>query len=376
MSFKVPMCIFLVFMIGAGIMLMATAQQDPTLLNGSSNPTRELYQEGNTVGRETKYAQVTRGDGKPRSLELLNVSYDPTRELWRHLNAMFISKYLKEANTKLEIKQSHGGSSTQARAVIDGLEADVVTLALWSDTDAIRKRGLIAEHWEQRLPNCSLPYISTIVFVVRKGNPKGIKDWPDLVQPGIAIVTPNPKTSGNGQLSFYSAWGSVVLRGGSREDAMAYVTKLYQQVPVLDSGARGATTTFVQKGIGDVHLAWENEAHLEVQEAKGTLELVYPPLSMRAEPHVAVVDANVDRKGTRAAAEAYLQFLYTDEAQEIIAKHYYRPTNETILKKHRDTFPEMRLFVVTDIGENWDDVRKKLVGDGSVFDTIYKPKGK
>jgi len=320
------------------------------------------------------HAQVVSGGSKPKSLELLNVSYDPTRELWRNLNAMFISKYLKEANTKLEIKQSHGGSSTQARAVLDGLEADVVTLALWSDTDAIRKKGLIAEHWEQRLPHRALPYVSTIVFVVRKGNPKGIKDWPDLVQPGIAIVTPNPRTSGNGQLSFYSAWGSVVLRGGSREDAIAYVTKLYQQVPVLDSGARGATTTFVQKGIGDVHLAWENEAHLEVQEAKGTLALVYPPISMRAEPHVAVVDANVDRKGTRAAAEAYLQFLYTDEAQEIIAKHYYRPTNEECLKKHRETFPEMRLFVVTDIGENWDDVHKKLVSDGSVFDTIYKPK--
>jgi sulfate/thiosulfate transport system substrate-binding protein len=376
MSFKVPMRVFLVFMISIGIMPMATAQQDPTLLHRSSNPTRELYQEVSSVGRETQYAQVTRGDSKPKSLELLNVSYDPTRELWRYLNAAFISKYLKEANTKLEIKQSHGGSSTQARAVIDGLEADVVTLALWSDTDALRKKGLIAQNWEQRLPNRALPYISTIVFVVRKGNPKGIKDWPDLVQPGVTIVTPNPKTSGNGQLSFYSAWGSVVLRGGSREDAIAYVTKLYQQVPVLDSGARGATTTFVQKGIGDVHLAWENEAHLEVQEANGTLELVYPSLSMCAEPHVAVVDANVDYKGTRAAAEAYLQFLYTDEAQEIIAKHYYRPTHEAILKKHRDTFPEMRLFAVTDIGENWEDVHKKLIGDGSVFDTIYKPKRK
>jgi sulfate transport system substrate-binding protein len=320
------------------------------------------------------YAQATSGGGKPKSLELLNVSYDPTRELWRDLNAAFIPKYLKEANTKLEIKQSHGGSSTQARAVIDGLEADVVTLAMRSDTDAIRKRGLIAENWEQRLPHRALPYISTIVFVVRKGNPKGIKDWPDLVKPGVAIMTPNPKTSGNGQLSFYTAWGSVVLRGGSRDDAITYVTRLYQQVPVLDSGARGATTTFVQKGIGDVHLAWENEAHLEVREANGALDLVYPPISIRAEPHVAVVDANVDRKGTRAAAEAYLQFLYTDEAQEVIAKHYYRPTNEDILKKHRKTFPEMRLFAVTDIGESWDDVRQKLVGDGSVFDTIYKPK--
>jgi sulfate/thiosulfate-binding protein len=321
------------------------------------------------------YAQAASGSSKPKSLELLNVSYDPTRELWRDFNTMFIPKYLKEANTKLQIKQSHGGSSTQARAVIDGLEADVVTLALWSDTDAIRKKGLIATNWEQRLPHRALPYLSTIVFVVRKGNPKGIKDWPDLVQLGVAIVTPNPKTSGNGQLSFYCAWGSVLLRGGSREDAMAYVTRLYQQVPVLDSGARGATTTFVQKGIGDVHLAWENEAHLEVREANGTLDLVYPPISIRAEPHVAVVDANVDRKGTRAAAEAYLQFLYTDEAQEIIARHYYRPANEAILKKHQATFPEMRLFAVTDIGANWDEVRQKLVGDGSVFDTIYKPKG-
>ena len=310
----------------------------------------------------------------PKSLELLNVSYDPTRELWRDINAAFIPQYLKQADTKLEIKQSHGGSSTQARAVIDGLEADVVTLALWSDTDAISKKGLIAKNWEQRLPNRSLPYVSTIVFVVRKGNPKGIKDWPDLVKPGVAVVTPNPKTSGNGQLSFYSAWGSVVLRGGSREDAVAYVTKLYQQVPVLDSGARGSATTFVQKGIGDVHLAWENEAHLEVREANGELEIVNPPISIRAEPHVAVVDANVDRKGTRAAAEAYLQFLYTDEAQEIIAKNYYRPTNEEILKKHRETFPEIRFFAVTDISENWDDVHNKLVGDGSVFDTVYKPK--
>src|SRR2546430_5664749 len=258
------------------------------------------------------------------TLELLNVSYDPTRELWRDVNAAFAPKYEKETGATLAIKQSHGGSGTQARAVIDGLDADVVTLALWPDTDAIRKAGQISEGWEKRLPNNSLPYTSTAVFVVRKGNPKGIKDWPDLIQPGIEIVTPNPKTSGNGQLSFYSAWGSVVLRGGSREDAIAYVTKLYQQVPVLDSGARGATTTFVQKGIGDVHLAWENEAHLAVQEANGTLELVYPPISMRAEPHVAVVDANVDRKGTRAAAAAYLQFLYTDEAQELIAQHYYR----------------------------------------------------
>jgi sulfate/thiosulfate-binding protein len=303
--------------------------------------------------------------------ELLNVSYDPTRELWREINATFIPEY-KQA--ELTINQSHGGSSTQARAVIDGLEADVVTLAMPSDTEAIARKGLIKSDWEQRLPNGSLPYSSTIVFVVRKGNPLGIKDWPDLVKPGVEIVTPNPKTSGNGQLSFYAAWGSVLLRGGSRADAIDFVTKMYKQVPVLDSGARGATTTFIQKQIGDVHLAWENEARLEVRESGDELEIVYPPISILAEPKVAVVDANVDRKGTRPAAEAYLKFLYTDQGQDIIAKHYYRPSNPAILKKHSESFPEVRLFNIKDLGDGWDDVRVKLVGDGSVFDSIYKPK--
>src|SRR5207247_2935628 len=211
-----------------------------------------------------------------------------------------------------------GGAGTQARAVIDGLEADVVTLALWPDTDAIRKAGQIAAGWEKRLPNDSLPYTSTIVFVVRKGNPKGIKDWPDIVKPGLEIVTPNPKTSGNGQLSFLAAWGSVTVRGGSEQDATAFVTKLYQQVPVLDSGARGSTTTFAQKQIGDVHLTWENEARLEIAESAGALEIVYPPISVLAEPPVAVVDGNVKRKGAREAAEAYLKFLYSDAAQDIL----------------------------------------------------------
>ena len=310
--------------------------------------------------------------GKP--LTLLNVSYDPTRELWRAINAAFIPVYEKQSGAKLTINQSHGGSSTQARAVIDGLEADVVTLALFSDTDAIREKGkLLAAGWEKRLPNNSLPYTSTIVFVVRKGNPKGIKDWPDLVKPGISIVTPNPKTSGNGQLSLYAAWGSVMLRGGSRQQAVDYLTKLYKQVPVLDSGARAATTTFVQKRIGDVHLAWENEAQLEVKEAAGSLELVYPPISIRAEPHVAVVDKNVDRKKTRAAAEAYLKFLYTPEAQEIIAQNFYRPTDPEVQKKHAKTFPTMKLFSITEIGKDWADAHKQLVGDGGVFDSIYKP---
>jgi len=312
-----------------------------------------------------------------KDITLLNVSYDPTRELWRDINNNFSRQYEKEKGDKVSIRQSHGGSSTQARAVIDGLEADVVTLASFLDTDAISKKGLIKPDWVDRLPNRSLPYLSTVVFVVRKGNPKGIKDWPDLVnKPDVSIITPNPKTSGNGYMSFFAAWGSVVLRGGSRQDATDYVTKLYERVPVLDSGARGATTTFVQKGMGDVHLAWENEAHLEVREAKGALELVYPPISIRAEPHVAVVDDNVDRAKTREAAEAYLKYTYTDEAQEIFAKHFYRPSNEAILQKHAATFPEMRLFAITEIAKDFPDAHKQFIGEGGVFDTIYRPKRK
>ncbi len=307
-------------------------------------------------------------------ITLLNVSYDPTRELWKDINSHFIPAYQKETGNKLTINQSHGGSSSQARAVIDGLDADVVTLASFLDTEAIAKKGLIKEGWVDALPNRSLPYTSTVIFVVRKGNPKGIKDWPDLVKPGLEIVTPNPKTSGNGYLSFFSAWGSVILRGGSRQDAIDFVTKLYGQVPVLDSGARGATTTFVQKGIGDVHLAWENEARLEVEEAGGDLELVYPPISIRAEPHVAVVNINVARKGTAPAAEAYLKYLYTDEAQDIIAKHFYRPVSEAVLQKYKANFPEIRLFPITDIAKDFPDAHKQLIADGGVFDSIYKPK--
>jgi sulfate transport system substrate-binding protein len=309
------------------------------------------------------------------SVELLNVSYDPTRELWRELNAAFIPHYEAQANTKLTIKQSHGGSATQARAVIDGLEADVVTLALWSDTDAIRERGLIQSGWEKRLPHDSLPYFSTIVFVVRKGNPKAIRDWPDLAKPGIEVITPNPKTSGNGKLSLLAAWGSVIRRGGSEGDARAFLTQLYRNVPVLDSGARGSTTTFSQKKIGDVHLTWENEARLEVKEAGGELELVYPPLSIRAEPYVALVDANVDRKGTRPAAEAYLKFLYTEEAQEIIARHYYRPMDPAVLKKHAADLPDIDLFPITAVAAGWGEAQQKFFAEGAVFDRIYQPSG-
>jgi len=302
--------------------------------------------------------------------ELLNVSYDPTRELYRAINAAF-TQHHKDG---VSIRQSHGGSGTQARAIIDGLDADVATLALWSDTNAIAKAGLLAKDWENRLPNRSLPYTSTIVFVVRKGNPKGIKDWPDIVKPGVEIITPNPKTSGNGKLSFLAAWGSVTERGGSQADALAFVKKLYEQVPVLDLAARASTTTFVQKRIGDVHLSWENEAHLEVEEAKGSVELVYPPISFLAEPHVAWVDANVKKKGTEAVAKEYLEFLYTPEAQEIIAKNFYRPTNPEVLAKHVSDFPPIKFFKIDAVAKNWEDATAKYFGDGGLFDTFYKPK--
>jgi sulfate transport system substrate-binding protein len=311
--------------------------------------------------------------GDASSFELLNVSYDPTRELWKDINRSFIDHYQQETGVQVEINQSHGGSGTQARAVIDGLDADVVTLALWSDTDAIRKKGLISAGWEERLPNHSLAYFSTIVFVVRKDNPKGIKDWPDLTRPGVQIITPNPKTSGNGKLSFLAAWGAVVERGGTEEQARDFVTKLYQRVPVLDSGARGATTTFSQRHIGDVHLTWENEAYLEVQESGGELQIIYPTISIRAEPPVAVVDANVDRKGTRPGAEAYLKFLYTDEGQEIIARHHYRPINPTIAQKYADRFPAIKLFPLTSFVRDGDEAQEKFFSEGGIFDGIYQP---
>ena len=307
-----------------------------------------------------------------KSLELLNVSYDPTRELWRALNDAFIPKYAKDTGVTLKINQSHGGSGAQARAIIDGLDADVATLALWPDVDAVRKAGLIANGWEQRLPNNSVAYTSTIVFVVRKGNPKGIKDWPDIVKPGVEIVTPNPKTSGNGKLSLLAAWGSVTQRGGTEEQAKELITKLYKQTPVLDSGARGSTTTFAQKKIGDVHLTWENEAYPEVRDANGELELVYPPISILAEPPLAWVDANVRRKGTGDAARAYLEFLYSDEGQEIIARNFYRPINAAVKARHASTFPDITLFPITAVATDWTDAYSKFFVDGKIFDSIYQ----
>ena len=308
-----------------------------------------------------------------RHVELLNVSYDSTRELWSELNASFATNYEQEEHVVVDIKQSHGGSAGQARAVIDGLEADVATLALFTDIDAIRKAGLIAEGWQQRLPHASSPYFSTIVFVVRKGNPKGIKDWPDLVRGGVQIVTPSPKTSGNGKLSFLAAWGSVVLRGGSEKDAFEFVKRLYRQTPVLDPAARAATATFAQKGIGDVHLTWENEACLELREAHGELEVVYPPISIRAEPNVAVIDVNAKRKGVEEVADAYLRFVYTPKAQQIVARHGYRPSNENIRHEHREMFPAIKLFSVHEIAKGWEGANQRFFAEGAVFDQIYQP---
>lgn len=321
-------------------------------------------------------SNVTNGRGSANgsdggSVQLLNVSYDPTRELWKDLNKAFEATAKTKTGTTVSVKQSHGASGSQARAVIDGLEADIVSLALWTDTEQIHRKGLIKDGWEDAFPNRSLPYTSTIVFVVRKGNPKAIRDWSDLGRPDLQIITPNPKTSGNGKLAFLAAWGSVLLNGGTEDKARAFVTTLYKQVPVLDTGARGATTTFAQKGIGDVHLTWENEAQLEIAEAQGELEVVYPSLSILAEPHVALVDQNVDRRGTRDVAQKYLEFLYTPEGQEIIARHFYRPSDAAVLQQHRGSFPDLRLFRITEISKGWDDAQTRFFADGGEFDKIY-----
>ena len=311
---------------------------------------------------------IVRNDG---GIELLNVACDPTRELWRDVNVRFVEQYRKETGLTVGVRQSHGGSGSQARAVIDGLDADIVTLALWTDTDQIRKAGHIEYGWESRLPNRSLPFTSTIVLVVRRGNPKGIKDWPDLLRDGVTVITPNPKTSGNGKWSFLAMWGAVTTRGGTEADATDFVTRVYRRVPVLDTAARGATMTFAQKKIGDVHLTWENEARLEVAEAKGELEIIYPPVSVLAEPHVAIVDRVVARKKTRAVATAYVEFMYTDAAQDVMASHDFRPTNEAVLRRHADRFPALTMFPARAVGPSWDEINKRFFAEGGVFDRIY-----
>jgi sulfate/thiosulfate-binding protein len=305
---------------------------------------------------------------------LLNVSYDPTRELYTDFNAAFVKYWQGKTKQTVTIQQSHGGSGGQARAVIDGLDADVVTLGLAYDIDAIQQSGLITQGWQKRLPQNSSPYTSTIVFLVRKGNPKGIKDWSDLVKQGTSVITPNPKTSGGARWNYLAAWEyGKRQNGGNDAKARDFVAQLYRNVPVLDSGARGSTTTFVQRGIGDVLLAWENEAYLALAEAKDKVEIVTPSLSILAEPPVAVVDKNVDKKGTRAVAEAYVQYLYSPEGQEIAARNHYRPRDPNVAAKYKGQFANVTLFTVDQAFGGWQVAQKAHFADGGSFDQIYKP---
>ncbi len=308
-------------------------------------------------------------------VRLLNVSYDPTRELYQDVNKAFARQWQASSGDTVTIKQSHGGSGKQARAVIDGLDADVVTLALAYDTDALAERGLLAKDWQKRFPHNASPYTSTIVFLVRKGNPKQIRDWNDLVKPGVAVITPNPKTSGGARWNHLAAYAYALRQpGGNEATAKDFLSRLYRNVPVLDSGARGATTTFVERGIGDVLLAWENEALLAIRElGPDKVEIVVPSISILAEPAVAVVDKVVDKRGTRKVAQAYLQYLYTDKAQDLIAKHYYRPTTEKAAKKYAAQFPKLKLVTVDDTFGGWTTAQKTHFADGGLFDQIYQP---
>jgi len=306
---------------------------------------------------------------------LLNVSYDPTRELYVDYNAAFAKYWKGKTGQDVKINQSHGGSGKQARSVIDGLSADVVTLGLAADIDAVATQGkLLPINWASRLPDNSSPYTSTIVFLVRKGNPKGIKDWPDLIKPGISVITPNPKTSGGARWNYLAAWGWALKQpGGTDATAKEFVRKLYKNVPVLDTGARGSTTTFVQRGLGDVLIAWENEALLAVKElGADKLQIVTPTISVLAEPPVAVVDRVVLRRGTREVAQAYLQYLYSKEGQEIVAKNYYRPRDPEIAAKYAAQYPKLHLVTIADFG-GWPKVQPTHFGEGGVFDQIYAP---
>ncbi len=305
---------------------------------------------------------------------LLNVSYDPTRELYSEYNAAFNKHWQAQGHAPVKVQQSHGGSGKQARAVIDGLRADVVTLALAGDIDELHRIGqLIPQDWQSRLPEASTPYTSTIVFLVRKGNPKGIQDWDDLIKPGVEVITPNPKTSGGARWNFLAAWAYAQQQYGSEEKAKEFVEKLYKQVPVLDTGARGSTITFVNNKIGDVLLAWENEAFLALKEEGGDqLEIIAPSLSILAEPPVAVVDRNVDRKGTRQVAEAYLNHLYSEEGQRIAAKHFYRPRNAAVAAEFAKQFPDLKLVTIDGEFGGWKQAQPKFFNDGGVFDQIYQ----
>jgi sulfate/thiosulfate transport system substrate-binding protein len=309
------------------------------------------------------------------TVTLLNVSYDPTRELYQDLNKAFAAQWLQKTSQAVAIKQSHGGSGRQARSVIDGLDADVVTLALAGDIDEIAaKAKALPADWQKRLPHNSAPYASTIVFLVRKGNPKVIRDWNDLAKPGISVITPNPKTSGGARWNYLAAWGyALKLPGGSEATARDLVAAIYRNVPVLDTGARGSTTTFVERGIGDVFISWENEALLAIKElGHDKFEVVYPSVSILAEPPVSLVDRNVDRKGTRAVAQAYLEFLYTPAAQEIIAQNYYRAIDKAVAAKYARQFPAVKLFTIDEVFGGWAKAQAIHFGDGGVFDKIYQ----
>jgi sulfate/thiosulfate transport system substrate-binding protein len=311
---------------------------------------------------------------RAQPVTLLNVSYDPTREFYQEINAAFARAWTGRGGRPVTINQSHGGSGKQARSVIDGLEADVVTLALAYDIDAIRQRGLIAAGWQKRLPDNSTPYTSVIVFLVRKGNPKGIRDWGDLVKPGTVVITPNPKTSGGARWNYLAAWGFARSQpGGSDATAREFVARLFRNVPVLDTGARAATTTFVQRGIGDVLIAWENEALLAVEKiGRDRVSMVVPPLTMLAEPSVSIVDAVVDRRGTRREAQAYLDFLYTPEAQEIAARHHFRPRNSEVLARYRSNFPDVRTLTVDRDFGGWAAAQQTHFDEGAAFDQIFR----
>jgi sulfate/thiosulfate-binding protein len=315
------------------------------------------------------------GTAYAAGIKLLNVSYDPTRELYQDVNGAFAKSWKAKTGQDVTVQQSHGGSGKQARSVIDGLEADVVTLALAYDVDAVANSGLIAKNWQTRLANNSTPYTSTIVFLVRKGNPKKIKDWDDLARPGIAVITPNPKTSGGARWNYLAAWGYALRKfGNDPTKAKDFVSRIYKNVPILDTGARGATVTFVERGIGDVLIAWENEALLAVKGemgAKGDFQIVAPSVSILAEPPVAMVDKVAGKHKTTQVATAYLQFLYTPEGQEIAARHYYRPRNEQVAAKYAAQFPKLQLFTIDQVFGGWTKAQQTHFADGGVFDQIY-----
>jgi sulfate/thiosulfate-binding protein len=311
-----------------------------------------------------------------KNVTLLNVSYDPTRELYQEFNAAFAKYWQGKTGEVVTVNQSHGGSGKQARAVIDGLEADVVTLALAYDIDEIHQKAKrIPADWQKRLADNSSPYTSTIVLLVRKGNPKGIKDWEDLGKPGISVITPNPKTSGGARWNYLAAWGYALRQpGGDEAKAKDLVTRIFKNVPVLDSGARGSTTTFVERGIGDVFISWENEALLAVKElGKDKFEIIYPSVTILAEPPVTVVDKVVDKHGTRAVAQAYLEYLYTEEGQKIAAKHYYRPRQATVAQQYTEQFPRVNLFTIDEVFGGWEKAQKTHFADSGTFDQIYQP---